>query len=152
MMSLCAKRRWHVPAMGVVLLTVLCLSGCGRGQPVYPVHGQIVYSDGSPATDLAGFTVTFESVEQGATSEQAGIGGWGIVQPDGTFTIGTFRPNDGALPGRHRVAISPEPDLSDEAAPTEPPISLQYAAIETSGLECEVTPGRNEIVLTVERR
>lgn len=151
MMTWCAQRRWRLPATGAVLLTALALAGCGRGPSVYPVHGQIVYEDGSPATDLAGGTVTFESVDREATAEQAGMASWGVVKSDGTFTLGTFKPADGALPGKHRVAISPAPDMI-EGVVTEPPISVKYGTVETSGLEAEVTRGTNHIVLTVERK
>ena len=151
MMRLGAECRCRLPATGMILFAMLGIAGCGGGESVYPVHGQIVYSDGSPATDLEGFTVSFESVEHMATAEQIGIGGWGTVQPDGTFTIGTYKPADGAVPGKHRVAISPEPDLSDEGV-AKSPIPMKYAAVETSGLECEVTEGKNDIVLTIERQ
>lgn len=150
-MRLSTERRWRFPALGIVFLGVLGLSGCGGGQPVYPVQGQIVYSDGSPATDLEGFTVTFESVEHGPTAEQAGIGAWGLVQSDGTFTVGTYKPADGAIPGKHRVAISPEVQLADEVV-SKSPIPTRYESVETSALEVEITRGRNKVELTVERQ
>ncbi len=140
----------RLPAAGLVLLASLSLLGCGSGQSVYPVQGQIVYADGSPAMDLNGYTVTFESVEHMATAERTGIGGWGNVEADGSFTIGTYKPADGAVLGKHRVAISPEPQLSDGPA-TKLPIALKYATVDTSGIEVEVTRGTNTIALTVER-
>jgi hypothetical protein len=149
MMRLGAECRWRLPATGMILFAVLGVAGCGGGESVYPVHGQIVYSDGSPATDLEGFTVSFESVEHAPTAEQAGIGAWGLVQSDGTFTVGTYKPADGAVPGKHRVAISPEPHLADEPV-AKSPIPVKYATPRNSGLEVEVTQGTNNIVLTVE--
>ncbi|MDZ7617390.1 MAG: hypothetical protein U1E05_10315 [Patescibacteria group bacterium] len=151
MTSFFNARTHRLSASGLVLLASLSVLGCGSGQSVYPVQGQIVYADGSPATDLAGCTVTFESVDQAATAERGGISGWGEVQSDGTFTIGTYKPADGAIPGKHRVAISPAPDMS-EGVRTEPPISLKYATVETSGLEAEVARGTNQIELKVERK
>ncbi|MDY0170618.1 MAG: hypothetical protein RBS80_29020 [Thermoguttaceae bacterium] len=151
MMMWSGRRWWRFAAIGVLVFTVPALTGCGGSHPVYPVHGQIVYEDGSPATELAGGTVTFESVDHQATAAQTGVASWGVVQSDGTFTLGTFKPADGAVPGKHRVAISPAPDMI-EGVMTEPPISLKYATVENSGLEAEVTRGRNNIVLTIERK
>lgn len=140
----------RLAAAGLVLLASLSAAGCSNDHATYPVHGQIVYSDGSPATDLEGYTVTFESVDHAATGEQSGIGAWGTVQSDGTFTLGTYESDDGAVLGKHRVAISPEPQLSDGPT-TKPPIPLKYASVETSGMEVEVTRGKNNTQLTVER-
>ena len=67
----------RLAAAGFVLLASLSAAGCGNDHATYPVHGQIVYPDGSPATDLEGYTVTFESVDHAPTGEQSGIGAWG---------------------------------------------------------------------------
>lgn len=125
------------------------LAGCG-GPHLCPVRGKIVYPDGSPAKDLAGYTVTFESVDQAPTEQKPGISAWGVVEADGTFQIGTYRPGDGALPGRHRVAICPPPFLADQPPPP-PVIPLKYASFQTSGLEVVIQPGPNELTLQVER-
>jgi len=134
---------------GLGLWAAAGLIGCG-GPTVCPVHGRIVYPDGTPAKELAGYTVTFESVDQAATAEKPGVSGWGEVKPDGTFQISTYRPGDGAVPGRHRVAISPPPLLADEQ-PAPPAIPLKYVSFQTSGLEVQIKPGPNEVTLTVER-
>lgn len=144
------SRTYLLSAAGLVLLASLSVLGCGSGEAVYPVQGQIVYSDGSPATDLEGFTVTFESVDHAATAEQAGVGGWGMVQADGSFTIGTYKLADGAVAGKHRVAISPEVQLAEGSA-TKGPIAERYNTLENSDLKVEVTRGRNNIKITVER-
>ncbi|MDZ7617388.1 MAG: hypothetical protein U1E05_10305 [Patescibacteria group bacterium] len=141
----------RLPAAGFVLLALLSVLGCGSGQSVYPVQGQIVYADGSPATDLAGCTVTFEWVAPTAMAEQAGIGGWGEVQADGTFTIGTYKPADGAVAGKHRVAISP-PEQEVDGPIVESPVASRYGSVETSGLEVEVARGTKKITLTVDRK
>ncbi|MDZ7615978.1 MAG: hypothetical protein U1E05_03175 [Patescibacteria group bacterium] len=140
----------RLPAAGFVLLALLSVLGCGSGQSVYPVQGKIVYEDGAPATDLKGFTVTFESIEHAATAERSGIGGWGEVRADGTFTIGTYKPADGAVPGKHRVAVSPEPQLGDGGAPRFV-IPLRYACVDTSELSAEVHRGKNTVELTISR-
>jgi|YNPMSStandDraft_1061717.scaffolds.fasta_scaffold34552_2 hypothetical protein len=139
---------WWI-GVGFGLWAAVGLIGCG-GPTLCPVQGRIMYTDGTPAKELAGYTVTFESVDQAATADKPGISGWGEVKSDGTFQISTYRPGDGAVPGRHRVAINPPPSLSDEP-PTPPVIPLKYASFETSGLEVQIAPGPNDVTLTVQR-
>lgn len=142
--------RLHV-AGSLALLSVVWMSGCG-GQKLYPVQGKIVYTDGTPAKDLEGYTVALESIDQAATAEKAGVSGWGRVQADATFHISTYREGDGAVPGRHRVAITPEVQLSDGSV-AKPIIPPRYTRFETSGLEVEIKPtSSNEITLTIERQ
>jgi len=131
-------------------LLVSAIVGCG-GHEVYPVQGMVVYADGSPATDLENYVVTFESVDRQATSDQPGVSASGTVKADGTFTVSTYEANDGAVPGKHRVALSPEVQASDEAVGEEI-IDPKFYTFETSGLEVTITPGTNEVTLTVKRR
>ncbi|MCS7305241.1 MAG: hypothetical protein NZ602_09075 [Thermoguttaceae bacterium] len=140
---------WCWMAMGLGLLTGVGFAGCG-GPTLCQVQGKIVYSDGAPANDLEGYTITFDSVDQAATSEKPGVSASGVVQADGSFRVGTYQPGDGAVPGRHRVAITPPVSLADGATPP-PRIPLKYASFQTSGLEVELKPGLNPVTLTVER-
>ena len=73
------------------------------------------------------------------------------MQSDGTFTLGTYESDDGAVLGKHRVAISPEAQLGDGPAP-KLIIPLKYASVETSELVCEVTSGKNTPTFTVARQ
>lgn len=77
-----------------VLLGVFCLiaSGCG-GLTLGQVSGQ-VKSNGKIVTQG---TIMFHP-EKGPTAV-------GTIQPDGTYTLSTLKPNDGALVGSHRVTI-----------------------------------------------
>ena len=118
------------------------LAGCG-GNGTYPVEGKVVYQDGVPATDLAGYLVNLDLPDQQ-------VGASGLVQPDGTFTIGTFEDDDGALPGKYRVAITP-PEPPVDAPPPKPIIPRTYGDLQKSGLEMEVKPEDNDITLTVQR-
>ncbi len=136
----------HCPKAVVMLLAGF--AGCG-GPTLCPVEGKIVYTDGTPAKDLEGYTVTFESVDQAATELRPGISAWGVVEADGTFRIGTYQPGDGVVPGRHRVAICPPPSEADQPPPP-PAIPLKYANFDTSGLQVDILPGVNKITLTVE--
>jgi hypothetical protein len=117
----------------------LLLAGCGSR--TQPVEGIVVFKGGEPATKLAGYYVTFESVDQPVSAT-------GVVQPDGTFKVGTYQDGDGALLGKHRVSIGPPaPDYGDN------PKSLilpKYNQPQTSGLEVTIMRGINKVTLEVE--
>lgn len=120
----------------------LTLIGCG-GNPTYPVRGQLVYPDGTPAKELQGYVITMESTEQPT-------GANGVVGPDGSFEVGTFKDYDGAVLGKHRVAITPPRPQSD----TPPPPSLihaRYKSLEKSGIEIIVKPEKNAVQIEVEK-
>ncbi|HXG12998.1 MAG TPA: hypothetical protein VNK04_24790 [Gemmataceae bacterium] len=127
------------------LLTALTLAGMvGCGSSKYPVEGKVVWSDGTPARELAGGMVVFESTETPRSAR-------GEIKEDGSFRMVTERPNDGVAPGSYRVlVIQPEPD--DSIRP-RPPLAMdtRYSAFETSGLTYTVQPGKNEPVFKVER-
>lgn len=83
----------------------------------------------------------------------------GFTDATGAFRLKTFRENDGAVAGSHRVRIT-MPTLADPAqAPPGPPpparaaatgLPGRYADFDTSGLTAEVTPGGpNHFVFTL---
>jgi hypothetical protein len=79
----------------------------------------------------------------------------GFTDAAGAFRLKTFRENDGAVAGSHRVRIT-MPVLSDPAAPPRSPappagtLPARYAAFETSGLDAEVVPdGPNHFTFTL---
>lgn len=141
-----ARAPWRVAAMSIVagLGFVMCfaLAGCGTAK-TNPVAGKVVFKDGGDASALAGYRVDFQAVEQP-------MSGSGEVQPDGTFTISTFGNQDGAVPGKQKIAITPPPPLPD-VVPPKPLIPRKYASFDTSGLETEIKPGTNEVTLELER-
>jgi hypothetical protein len=128
----------------IVFLFAACSLLAGCGGKTAPVHGRVRFKDGSDVSKLADYLVTFEPAG-GNTSAS------GEIQPDGTFQLTTFGPNDGALPGKHRVAVtaplSPDPDKP----PPKPVIPKKYFDFPTSELTVEVKPGKNEVVLELER-
>jgi hypothetical protein len=125
-------------------LVIAAITGCNSRPNTYPIDGKVVWKSGDPAKELVGYVVSFES-EHGLTS------GSGAIQADGTFTIGTFDLADGALAGKHRIAITPpEPPL--DAAPPPRLIAKRFGSFETSGLTTGVKSGRNSVVLEVEGR
>src|SRR5262245_3303776 len=83
-------RRGH-KALNGVLITLAW--GCGGGPTLGRVTGKVTYA-GKPVT-------------QGRIwfYPEAGRAALGEIGPDGTYTLTTFKPNDGALVGPHRVAV-----------------------------------------------
>src|SRR5262245_11195366 len=130
-------RRWQW-----LTLPMLVLAGCAPSK--YPVQGQVVWSDGTPAKELAGGLVVFEST-------QAAFCARGEIKEDGSFRLTTDRPEDGVAPGLYRVLLNqPRPD--DDIRPRPPlPMDTRFEAFATSGLTYTVQPGKNEPTLTVAR-
>jgi hypothetical protein len=138
------RRRLRVSA-----LALLAVVGCSGGPGFYPVEGVVVHADdASPATELKGYTVEFESVNR---LDGKSLSAVGTIGPDATFTLTTNRPGDGALTGDHRVLISPPVVGGDGPAPPRH-IDAKYCAYETSGLKAAVKPQSNKIELKIDRK
>ena len=90
-------------------LAIFFTAGCGGGQTA-PVDGRVKFKDGSDVSVLADYEVDFQPAG-GKTSAS------GHIAADGTFKLTTFGADDGAIPGQHRVAITP-PQSTD---PDKPP-------------------------------
>ena len=126
----------------LLLFALIPLSGCG-GVATHPVEGKVVFEDGTAATELGGYQISFESAD-GKTSASA------VVQPDGSFTVDTFEPGDGMIAGKHRVAITPPIPEADAPIP-RPKIHDRYGSFENSGLEVDIESGTNVEELKVQR-
>jgi hypothetical protein len=140
--------RWLVCLMGALIL-----AGCGgpatdpNRPETAPVTGTVTYN-GSP---VEGATVTF------ATSSREGRGAVGRTDQAGKFTLMTFAPGDGAIPGTYQVTISKtttEGGVTEEEAneylargetPPAPTVKHElpekYSSPQASGLTAEVKPG-----------
>lgn len=100
-------RIWAVGGLAVFLLT-----GCSDGLPAtLPVSGTVTWQ-GEPLTDG---TVVFhpQEIAEGLPRRNA----TGKLADDGTFSLSTFRTDDGAVPGTYRVTIHSylsEPSSSDD--------------------------------------
>jgi hypothetical protein len=116
----------------VVLASAALAAGCS-GPRLVPVEGAVVWPDGSPALDLGGGAVEFESADR-QTSARGEIG------PDATFTLSSSKPGDGVPPGEYRVVVVPPPP------PGEAPSRLidpRFCKYDTSGLTYTVRPEKN---------
>ncbi len=127
--------------LAFVVLALGAVAGCG-GPTTYPVKGRVQLTGGGDVSALAGHVVTFESVD-------SGINGTGEIQPDGTFTLTTYKENDGAAPGQHRVALTPPPPPIDAPIPPRR-IADKYLSLQTSDLVVEVVKGKPEITLEIQ--
>ena len=126
----------------LALIAAAAICGCSR---FYPVEGQLAWSDGTPATELAGSAVYFESTEHRTISRS-------IVTKDATFRLTTERPEDGVPRGLHRVYIVENRGGPSEASQRKPPrIDERFLRPETSGLEVTVPPQEKLVVLKIER-
>ncbi len=115
--------------IGLALLVGITLGsfGCGgpapTGAPTSPVKGRVTFQ-GKPVTKG---TITFEP--EGAGKEASGE-----IQADGTFVLTTYKKDDGAVLGNHRVSVA-------NAGKSVP---VKFASFQTSHIEMEVSEGKTE--------
>ncbi len=128
-------------AVVCVAVWLIAVPGCGA-KATYPVAGKVVLKGQADAKALTGYLVTLESTEQR-------VSGFGEIQADGTFQITTFAEGDGAVPGKHRIAVTPPTPDSDQPRPPSK-IDTRYLEFSNSGLETEIRPGKNEVVLELD--
>lgn len=122
--------------------SVLLFVGCESAQPpdVVPVTGKVLL-DGAP---LEYGSVTFQPLR--------GQPARGKIQSDGTFSLSTYAPGDGAKVGKHQVRVtcyeSQEPGQATADGPAEALgnslIAEKYTRFATSGLEVSVLAGGNK--------
>src|SRR5262245_21539503 len=143
-MSAMIRRRSIVSAT-----LLLAAVGCSGGPGIYPVEGVVVHADdASPAQELKGYTIEFESVNRVDGKMLSAVG---TIGPDATFALTTNKPGDGALTGEHRVLTSLPVTSGDGPAPPRH-VDAKYCAYETSGLRATVKPQKNKIELKVDRK
>jgi hypothetical protein len=116
-------------------ILLLIATGCGSqaeqavfSGKTFPVKGTVTYK-GKPLTRG---TVRFEP--------DAGREAEGQIGPDGTFTLTTFQPGDGAIPGAHRIAVF---------TPKKREIPSRYSNFALSGIELEVNEEKAEYAINL---
>jgi hypothetical protein len=139
-----------LPRIALALMAAIAIAtvGCSGRKPTYPVTGKVVYKDdGSPAA--AGVHVLFESTREPYERSMSPI------KSDGTFTLSTDRPGNGAIQGEHRACIQPlaaDGSGGDLTPQLSKKIDPKYFELRTSGFKFDIKPsGKNEFVLEVER-
>jgi hypothetical protein len=108
---------------------LLCVFGCGGtgnavAPPTLPVKGKVTLKGQA----LKKGTITFEP-------DSGGKEAFGKVQPDGTFVLTSYKENDGAVPGVHRVYIS---GVSKNEVPAK------YHSAAASKIEIEVSASKTD--------
>jgi len=133
--------------MAFVVLLFVVASGCSNRNPTtHPVHGEVRFPDGRPLTKGS---VEFELLNQEMT-----VTATGEISKDGTFVLGTFELDDGAVAGRHRAVVIADHEIGTgvERPGKLPPPMLhpRFRDFKTSGLEFTVEPGENKIIIEVD--
>lgn len=125
----------------------LAATGCGRGNGTVAVTGVATLKDGPPLPRGRVF------LTGGSASAS------GQINPDGTFTLGTFTTSDGARPGVYTAHIvgATEEDTRSEfdrmSGNGKPPPSLidrKYDAAATSDLKVEIKPPKTHLELLLD--
>jgi hypothetical protein len=117
-------------------------AGCNSGR--YSVTGKVTYEDGSPLT--AG-TVIGEATIAGKP-----VGLQGNVEKDGTFSLGSAAPGDGAVPGDYRFVVMPVPLGDQEMSEGKlPAVDGKYTKFSSSGITLQVKEESNVLNITVTR-
>lgn len=129
-----------VPLLGMVL--AVGLTGCGEAMA--PVKGT-VHVNGSPAKGgslvFAPIAESGHSIGRSATAE---------IKPDGSYSLTTEHPDDGARVGHYRVVFTPpaqeltEKQRTDRSYKAPPPL---YMGMKPKPAEVEVKSGPNTIDL-----
>jgi hypothetical protein len=113
-------------------------TGCSRGfkQDTAKVRGTVKL-DGKL---LAGGSVMF--------TPETGRGAVGVINPNGEFVLGTYEPDDGAIVGKHKVAVFPIGSSfeSDQLPSNYVAIPTRYQNGSSSGIEFEVKAGEQNLV------
>jgi hypothetical protein len=132
---MCQIRHAVLLAAGLAVL----LAGCG-GKRLYPVEGVVKFEDGSAAQELAGGTVSLESVADRSNPA-------GEIRPDGTFRLRGPMGEDGVAAGAYRALVLPPPSADRK----NPPIDPVLGRYETAGIEVTVKEEKNTITVVVRR-
>ena len=153
-------------------LTFVCalMLGCGESGPdLYEVKGKLVFSDGSPVSDV---TVQFLPTESGMPAST------GLTGSDGSFTLTSKGGKKGAVKGKHKVVIQAETEASldldtdagreammnarnqssGNAKSSEPTqktnesgVPEKYLAADKTPLEVEITGAITDMELTIQK-
>ncbi|MFN3190559.1 MAG: hypothetical protein ACE361_08550 [Aureliella sp.] len=131
--------------LGVTGALLLALAGCSGKLRTYPVEGKVQFEGGRPV--VVGI-VELQSIEHKINAR-------GDINRDGTFTLTTFEPGDGAVAGKHKCVVLQmvvAENLKRHRHSNIGVVDRRYASYATSGLEIEISPDgpNNELVIEVQ--
>lgn len=127
--------------LSLLLVSMGLVVGCGSGPPkTVKVAGTIEF-DGQPLT-TGRITFVPQAVGEGENNRPA----TGVIDAQGHYELSTFKPGDGALPGKYLVAVisnSTDPTLEEmaEGAKAVSKIPAGYNSPSSSGLTATVEKG-----------
>jgi hypothetical protein len=124
-----------------VLTLVLPGAGCagrGKGKPAFPVRGQVFYQ-GQPTPHA--FLVFHPVGEEGPDAVRP----VGYAAPDGTFTLTSYKENDGAPAGEYAVTVEWRGLPAREGEPGPNLLPDRYNRATTSGLRVRIVEGDNPL-------
>ena len=125
-----------------VSLSLLVVAGCSGGK--VGLSGKVVYSDDRSPVPTG--EVYFETDSFLAR---------GIIQPDGTFVVGSIGDRDGIPPGTYRVSVRGAQKAMGEDAEGmtiyEPLIDVKFTSAATSGITIDITASTQNFEVPVDR-
>lgn len=118
-------------------LAAVCLSGCSDAPfKLYPVKGKVSFADGSKLPGDSTFrTIHFYPNGNEPRSPN------GSIADDGTFTLGSIEPGDGAPEGEYTVVISCKSDADYRNGVIKELMIPKYASRTTSPFKVKVPGG-----------
>lgn len=118
--------------------SLLVVAGCGTapGGKTYKVTGTVKFADGTPLTKGV---INFVGDKVTALSP---------LQPDGSFSLATNKPNDGAPEGTYKVFFTGE---CMGGYQQQPLIHTKFGTVETAGIEQKVTTQKNHFDIVVDK-
>jgi hypothetical protein len=129
--------------------------GCGSKVPfeIVPVHGKVVYEDGSliPADSIL---LTFNPVLKGEKGKIVPPGGQTNVNvQDGTFSaVSSHRANDGVARGRHKVVVVSFKKGADGKSSPSAAVPAVYRNESSTPLEVQVGSSDQFLELKISKK
>ncbi len=113
------------PVIAAILFVGLC--SCARQEsspPHKPSAGPEVARSPKPVRTegivrLNGVPLAGGMIMLLPEDEEHGRPASGMIEPDGSFELGTLAPGDGALPGKYRVVVTPQSASGKDAGKTK---------------------------------
>lgn len=143
----------HAPSIhglcvsGLLVVCLSSLAGCHSDRiKTWPVTGRVQFEDGS-AVKIG--VIELESIDHKTTAT-------GRIGEDGSFVLGTYESEDGAVAGKHRVIVL-QLIMNDmgvrHTRDHGHPVPSRYATYDTAGLSAVVEEmNSNFLTITLRQR
>jgi hypothetical protein len=134
----------HNIARVALAIAAVVVAGCGgNDKKTAVVRGTVTYN----GMAVPNGTISFIPAD--------GRSATGEIEPDGSYTLTTYRKGDGAILGQHKVVIVAMENMSNrlpEARNPLPPsiIPVKYTSLATSDLRADVKDQENTIDFKLE--